>query len=413
MASITVEKHGGALRITAFLLAILLSLGSLCHAADSKRPRITPLNPATIAEGCLAECKKSYSGPVCATHWLTPHVESYGWLTGCAVDIDGLSCTAVCDSQSKNLEKALNEAGLSEFAMGCRKACEARAARPISELISYLGKLDNIPARLLAIRELRGRPDEAVPILLNLLANTSIDVKDTNLRSNIPIVLAGMTEQRASIAAGVVVALRDTRVDVRSSAAEQLGKFPEQDKIVVPALTKALGDSARSVRRAAASALSDLGSLSAPATSSLIRLLDDGDIANNPFDAIVGAPVVPAMNALTNIGAPAIPLLIAALRTADNPKVRSNIANILSDIGSPAIRPLIEALKQTLDRNERANALYIMATLAKFGAPAVEPVLELLDNNAPVYKSAGSAVLYQIDTASAREALRARGYAVK
>jgi HEAT repeat protein len=187
----------------------------------------------------------------------------------------------------------------------------------------------------------------------------------------------GSVKDSAEIDA-VVAALKDPNSDVRCAVASALGDI-KAAKVVEP-LIAALGDADSKVRACVARSL---GNLKNPrATESLIAVLKDPDISVRQG----------AAESLAKIGTPAVEPLIAALKDwgTDAP---AGIAAALRDIQDPrAIEPLVAVLTRGSGRNclenphngERVCESQLQTTaiyaLGRAGAPAVKPLIEVLNN---------------------------------
>ena len=127
----------------------------------------------------------------------------------------------------------------------------------------------------------------------------------------------------------LIEALRDEHVDVRVNATKALGEIGEPAKAAVAALTETLNDPNRTTRIIAAFALYRIDNAKIDMVISvLINGLSDEHVGVHSY----------AVSVLNEIGKPAVPALINALRSKFEP-VRHNAAQALRMIGTP------EALK--------------------------------------------------------------------
>lgn len=151
--------------------------------------------------------------------------------------------------------------------------------------------------------------------------------------------------------------LKDPDWVVRREAVVTLGEMADE-RCVAP-LAKALRDGDWQVREAAVEALANVGS---PAVESLVKLLRDWEVRKAAIQALgkikderVLDPLVTqlridefredATTALTEVGKPAVPRLIVALKDKDE-FVRKQAVIILGRIKDPeALDPLIELLQ--------------------------------------------------------------------
>jgi len=209
-------------------------------------------------------------------------------------------------------------------------------------------------------------------------------------------------------------ALCDNNPKIRSAACTALGQIG--DNTAVPKLIKCLNDNAIYVRIAACTALGQIGDPSA--VPALIACLDQQDVSEAAANALVqiGKPAVPALiETLTNpservriaactaLGqirdASAAHALIACLDKRDISKVA---ANALVQIGKPAVPALIEALKSENDFVRRAACI----ALGQIGDPAaVSELAKCLQDSVIDIRIAACSALGQIRDASAAHAL--------
>ena len=159
----------------------------------------------------------------------------------------------------------------------------------------------------------------------------------------------------------LIKSLRDPDAPSRIKAAQVLGDHG--DPRAVEALGEALGDPDAGVRQQATIALSKLG---APALDALVAALRDPDKDVRQF----------AAKALGQVGDPrGAAGLVIALRDI-HLDVRSQAAFALSRIGAPAVETLVNAL-QDADPNVRANAARILGQIGDARAlPALERVAQ-------------------------------------
>lgn len=174
-----------------------------------------------------------------------------------------------------------------------------------------------------------------------------------------------------AIAAALAEALKDRRADweVRVAAAEALRRLPtEQAADALGVLTEALADPIYAVRRSAALTLAKLGPRAEPAVPELVKLLADRD------DSVKSAAVA-ALAAVGPKAKAAVPALLAIAKNQSAPQ-RTDALTALGTVGQadPAV---LEVLLAGLD--DAPNVVKTAsATLGKFGASAVEPLVKLL-----------------------------------
>jgi HEAT repeat protein len=209
-------------------------------------------------------------------------------------------------------------------------------------------------------------------------------------------------EPGKSVALALAEALQDRQAapDVRLAAARTLLRLPaEQAAEAVGALTAALADPVYAVRESAALALAKLGQRAEPAIPALTRLLTDRDEAVKSA-AVAGLSAIgpkakealPAVLALAkNQSAPQRPAALAALGAFgqadaavlevllagldDTPEVVQTATAALARLGAPAVEPLLQLLQTSPKQAVRERTA---AALAKIGEPAVAALLAQL-----------------------------------
>jgi HEAT repeat protein len=170
---------------------------------------------------------------------------------------------------------------------------------------------------------------------------------------------------------GLIKALKVKDKDIRNWAASAL---IEIGKPAIGPLIQALKDKDNDVRNWAASALIQIGE---PAVEPLIYALNDIFV---PFTERVE-------KALGKIGKPAVELLIQVIIKDEHTRWRT--LGALKEIGEAAVEPLINAL-QNKDKDIR-NC--VAGALGEMGEPAVEPLIKALkDEYKDVRKSAAKAL---------------------
>ena len=137
----------------------------------------------------------------------------------------------------------------------------------------------------------------------------------------------------------------------------------------IEGLIRVLNQESESARRRAMKALAEIGE---PAVEPLVRAEDSGKVYQ--FDKQVFQEQV--TRALVEIGAPAVGPLIRALKDKDV-VVRFRAAEALGEIGDTrAGDPLVEALKE----EKRYDPRPLVEALQKIGAPAVKPLIGVLQD---------------------------------
>jgi HEAT repeat protein len=203
--------------------------------------------------------------------------------------------------------------------------------------------------------------------------------------------------------------LKEVDPRLRIAAARAL-RETASPSVTVPALGPALGDADRRVRVEAAITLARLAS-SAEAAAVLAEGISSGRLVPGVEQdalaalALLGPQARPALglllerlgrsgaalDALVEMGAPAIPGLTAALRHAD-PAVRRSAAEGLRRLG-PAARASSDALSRALadgDASVRSAAAAALADVLK--EKSIGPLCELLEGDATSAAPAGAAL---------------------
>jgi len=202
-------------------------------------------------------------------------------------------------------------------------------------------------------------------------------------------VVVAIGQTWATLVQVLQTALEDENSDVRSSAAEALGKIGSEK--AVEALLQAFKDEDWNVRYRAAEALAMIGS--EKVVEALLQALkhEDSDVRRS------------AAEALGNIGSEkVVEALLQALKHEDS-DVRSHAAVVLGKIGSEkAVEALLLALKDE-DSHVRSIAA---AALGKIGSEkAVEALLQALKDEDSHVRRSAAAALGNIGSEKAVEAL--------
>jgi HEAT repeat protein len=168
----------------------------------------------------------------------------------------------------------------------------------------------------------------------------------------------------------LVDALADKNVDVRQNAAMALAPLRISDKMVVLALAHAVHDSDQKVRQQSLQALQLLGTGAKLAAPKLIAALKDSDGPNR----------LQILNVLQGLGEGEKETLqvAAGLLKDANAQVRQSAVNLLSMQGIAALPFLIEALKDG-DQNVRFTAVSAIQRIPgdiKDALPALVPLLK-------------------------------------
>ncbi len=220
-----------------------------------------------------------------------------------------------------------------------------------------------------AIDALEEMGDPAIPMLIDMLDDGSVDA-----RVNAAEALARIGNPPAEMVIPVLIeALRDENQSIRLRAARALDSMGESAKDAVPALMQLLNDErpgkGNGVRKHAIRTLGKMGPAAKEAIPLLIGILKGKN-------AIYYGDFEYAISSLAEIGEPAVPALIDALRYDEIwPDSRHSIAwmaaRALADIGDPAVPALTKALTVGYTRYSAANALFMMGEPARDAIPAL------------------------------------------
>jgi HEAT repeat protein len=199
----------------------------------------------------------------------------------------------------------------------------------------------------------------------------------------------------------LLAALRDPDSRARWAAARALGML--HDESAVDSLVNTLArDRNQDVRWAAAGALGELGAAAAPALAKLLQHRNEwvrwaaigvlGDLRDaRSVDGLVAAlddvsrdVRKAAVSALGEIGWPAVAALIVAL---GDDKTRVAASAALGAVGAPAVRPLIQALRNPDIRWAAVDAL------SEIGSDAVAPLTAAVNDQDQLVREAAAAAL--------------------
>jgi HEAT repeat protein len=161
--------------------------------------------------------------------------------------------------------------------------------------------------------------------------------------------------------AALLAALKDADPIVRWRAADGLSSMREDVTLkfkdqIVPALATALKDPDADVRSTTASALGRMKEIATPAVPGLVMALKDPDVR-------VQLSVAWTLAEMEEAAAPTILAMITILKAAPEDEARSRAEEILSQIGEPAIPAIVTALK-TPDTRVRLSVLSALGALS-------------------------------------------------
>jgi HEAT repeat protein len=204
-------------------------------------------------------------------------------------------------------------------------------------------------------------PDETVRRLVKDLGD-----KDTAVRRKAAGALVKRGKDARAAVPALVRALNDADESVRADCARALGKVGAP---AVPALVEAAGDKEVRTRRGAVLALGWMGPTAKAAVPTLVAALRDKEEVRQL-----------ATVSLARVGAPAVPALLKAFKSADA-ATHGPATAVLVRIGEPSVRGLAEALqdKAVETRRRAVLALGVLGPKAKAAAPALKKALDDAD----------------------------------
>ena len=237
------------------------------------------------------------------------------------------------------------------------------AGEAVPELAKVLNDGDRLLrwAATLALGQIGPAAQPAVPALIRLAgADTLPDVRAEACES------LGIIGNLSAVQV-LTKALTDNAEEVRSRAAEALGRLGPEAEGAVPALALALQDADPHTRARVAQALACMAPRVKAAVPALSRALSDDD-------AYVRWAAADALGGAGPDAAPAVPYLAKALKHEDS-KTRWMAAQALGQIGEAsleAVPALIEALGDHQCADDAARALGRIGPKAKVSIPALE-----------------------------------------
>ena len=161
----------------------------------------------------------------------------------------------------------------------------------------------------------------------------------------------------------------------------------------IDALIRGLSDENLQVREMSAWTLSEIGVPTARVAPALISTLADPD----ENIRVVGSV------ALQNLGEPAVPYLIDALK-AESMEIRLNAAYALGEIGTP-LDIILPALISTLTDPEWNVRRLVVRALVTIGTPALDSLIQVLNSDDPDLRRMATRALSDIGTPQARRAI--------
>lgn len=251
----------------------------------------------------------------------------------------------------------------------------------------------------------------AVPALLVALKDSDVDVRRAAAHS-----LSNYEDSRA--VPGLIDALRDSDVEVREAAAEALGSL--EDKRAVPGLVALLKDGNKDVRRAALNALhsmpeqvpdeailtaigdSDPDVRSSAIGLALSRIENDGNDETpidsryvSAFTRLLADPQAEtrqqAIEALSMSHLKEAPAAMLALSRDKNADVRQALANALGSIGDPKAVPALKEMLNDASADVRSSAVEALGSIRD--RASLEALIGALkSNDAQVRRAAAEAL---------------------
>ena len=176
----------------------------------------------------------------------------------------------------------------------------------------------------------------------------------------------------------------------RTEASEALVAMGSE---AIDALIQGVSDENPQVREMSAWTLSEIGTPAARVVPVLISTLADPD----ENIRVVGSV------ALQNLGEPAVPYLIEALK-AESAEIRLNAAYALGEIGTP-LDTILPALIRTLTDPEWNVRRLVVRALVTIGSPAVTSLIQALNSDNPDLRRMAERALSDIGTPEARRAI--------
>jgi HEAT repeat protein len=235
-----------------------------------------------------------------------------------------------------------------------------------------------------ALSQLQQGGKPAVPVLIGILGNTSLDA---TLRCTAAEILAKLGPDAVDAGPVMIASLRDADSHVQALCVAGLPKVSVPAATAVPLLTDMLKSSHTVV---CARALSTYRGAAAPSLPILIELLQDH--ARSPE---IRANAARTIGKIGPASISAVPALIGEMGDADA-AVREHCAEALGDIGPEAAAEGLPALIKVLtDVNTRVrrDAVRSLGHFGDAGRPAVADIRKLLkDPEKMVREAAGNAL---------------------
>jgi HEAT repeat protein len=247
----------------------------------------------------------------------------------------------------------------------------------------------NLLVRRSAAQVLQGFGTSAIPALVKASKDSDVRVRRRAAAllkkiadwNSISSEAKSVSSEAKNVMPQLILLLKDSDADVRSSAASVLGRIGAQAKTAGPQLVPLLKDPDAGVRYSAESALNHISIQPKAAVAQLIPLLipllqdSDTDVRGR------AASVVEAIGAKAKTAVPQLVPLLVPLLQDSNPYVRSRAASALGNIGAEAktaVPQLISLLKDSTPyvRSRAADALGRIGAEPKTVVPQLIPLLK-------------------------------------
>lgn len=238
-----------------------------------------------------------------------------------------------------------------------------------------------------SLLQFRAEPRQAVPLLLELLADADADMAEAAAQY-----LPNMASTDPAVRKALLAALKHPASKVRVGVAGALGglvRLGGPGEECIAALTEALGDPDNpEVRAAAANALGQVGPRARPAVPALVRALDDKS------DAVRLAAARALSQLDPEAARPAIPTLVRLVGMREPQHYGAH--EVLQKLGPDGINGLIQAL-QDRDKQLRRAAAYGLGDLRVRGRAAVPALKAALRDDDPLVRALAGAALMRHD----------------
>ena len=207
----------------------------------------------------------------------------------------------------------------------------------------------------------------------------------------IPILFCLLACQSQEQRSKALVAQLGSRDAVRRAEASEtlIAMGPE----AVDALIQGVSDKNPQIREMSAWTLSEIGVPTDRVVPAVISILADPDENIRVMGSV----------ALQNLGEPAVPYLIDALK-AESAEIRLNAAYALGEIGTP-LDTILPALIRTLTDPEWNVRRLVVRALVTIGTPALDSLIQALHSDDPDLRRMAERALNDIGTPRARKAI--------